>query len=73
MDELTLQAEEDAPHSLPYVFEEAIAMGCAACTTSVRGAIAEREAIDCASPSARGDCATPAALPISHGSISSLR
>ncbi len=62
MDDLTHQAAEGAPRSLPCVFEKALAMGCAACTTSVRGAIAEREAIRCTSPSARADCATLAAL-----------
>jgi hypothetical protein len=62
MDDLTRQAAEGAPQWLPCVFEKALAMGCATCTASVRGAIAEREAIGCASPSARADCATLAAL-----------
>lgn len=44
------------------VFEKALAAGCARCATSVRRALAEREAIGCASPTARTNCATLAAL-----------
>jgi hypothetical protein len=46
----------------PCVFEKAIAAGCAHCATSIRRALAEREAIGCASPTARTNCATLAAL-----------
>jgi hypothetical protein len=46
----------------PCVFEKALAAGCASCATSVRRALAEREAIGCASPTARTNCATLAAL-----------
>ena len=81
MDDLTHQAAEGAVHSLPCVFEKALAMGCAACTTSVRGAIAEREAIRCTSlrrvpiarrwrPSRVNDrrsrCVFPRAAPLPH-------
>jgi len=46
----------------PCVFEKAIAAGCACCATSIRRALAEREAIGCASPTAHTNCATLAAL-----------
>ena len=62
MDETAYRAARSAAVPLPCVFEKAIAAGCAACATSSRSALAEREAIGCASPTARTNCATLAAL-----------
>ena len=44
------------------VFESALVSRCAGCATSVRIALAEREAIGCASPAAHADCAAFATL-----------
>ncbi len=62
MDETAYRAARDKAVPLPCVFEKAIAAGCAECATSVRRALAEREAIGCALPIARTNCATLAAL-----------
>jgi len=44
------------------VFEAALLSRCAGCATSVRVALAEREAIGCASPAAHADCTAFASL-----------
>lgn len=62
MDERAYRDARGAAVPLPCVFEKALAAGCTRCATSVRRAIAERESIGCASPTARSDCATLAAL-----------
>lgn len=62
MDESAYRAARDNANPVPCVFEKALAAGCATCATSVRRALAEREAIGCASPPARANCATLAAL-----------
>lgn len=62
MDESAYHAARKTAVPLPCVFEKAIAAGCAACATSVRRALAEREVLGCASPTARTNCATLAAL-----------
>jgi len=62
LDEAAYRAARGAAVPLPCVFEKAIASGCARCATSLRRALAEREAIGCASPTARTNCATLAAL-----------
>jgi hypothetical protein len=62
VDESAYRDARGAAVPQPCVFEKAIACGCARCTTSVRRALAEREAIACASPTARTNCATLAAL-----------
>ena len=62
MDERAYRDARGAAVPLPCVFEKALAAGCAGCATSVRRALAEREAIGCASPTARTNCATLAAL-----------
>ena len=62
MDESAYRASRDLANPLPCVFEKALAAGCAACATSVRRALAEREVIGCKSPPARVNCATLAAL-----------
>ena len=62
MDETAYRAARGAAVPLACVFEKAIAAGCATCATSVRRALAEREAIGCTSPTARTNCATLADL-----------
>lgn len=62
MDETAYRAARGLAVPLACVFEKAIAAGCATCATSVRRALAEREAIGCTSPTARTNCATLAAL-----------
>lgn len=62
MDESAYREARGAAVPQPCVFEKAIAAGCAHCATSIRRALAEREAIGCASPTARTNCATLAAL-----------
>jgi hypothetical protein len=62
VDETAYRAARGAAVPLACVFEKAIAAGCATCATSVRRALAEREAIGCTSPTARTNCATLAAL-----------
>jgi len=62
VDETAYREVRGAAVPLPCVFEKALAAGCATCATSVRRALAEREAIGCASPIARTNCATLAAL-----------
>ena len=62
MDETAYRAARGAAVPLACVFKKAITAGCATCATSVRRALAEREAIGCASPTARTNCATLAAL-----------
>jgi hypothetical protein len=62
VDETAYRAARGAAVPLACVFEKAIAAGCATCATSVRRALAEREAIGCTSPTARTNCTTLAAL-----------
>jgi hypothetical protein len=62
MDEAAYRAARGAAVPLACVFEKALAAGCATCATSVRRALAEREAIGCTSPTARTNCTTLAAL-----------
>jgi hypothetical protein len=62
VDEHAYRDARGAAVPLPCVFEKALAAGCARCATSVRRALAEREAIGCASPTAHTNCATLAAL-----------
>jgi hypothetical protein len=62
MDETAYRAARESANPLPCVFEKALAAGCAACATSVRRSLAERETIGCASPPAHTNCATLAAL-----------
>ena len=62
MDENAYRDARGAAVPQPCVFEKALASGCAQCATSIRRALAEREAIGCASPTARTNCATLAAL-----------
>jgi len=62
MDEAAFRAARGDANPQPCVFEKALAAGCATCGTSVRRALAERETIGCASPPARANCATLAAL-----------
>jgi hypothetical protein len=62
VDETAYRAARGAAVPLACVFEKAIAAGCATCATSVRRALAEREAIGCTSPTARTNCDMLAAL-----------
>ena len=62
MDESAYRSAESAANPLRCVFEQALAAGCAACATSVRRSLAEREAIGCASPPAHANCELLAAL-----------
>jgi len=58
MDESVFRAVRDAANPQPCVFEKALQAGCAECELAVRHALAEREAVACASPVARTNCAT---------------
>lgn len=58
MDEAAFRAAASAANPQPCVFAKALLAGCADCGTSVRGALAERETVACASPVARTNCAT---------------
>jgi hypothetical protein len=58
MDESAYRAARAAAAPLPCVFEKALLAGCANCGMAIRRALAEREAMACASPIARGNCAT---------------
>ena len=49
---------QDGINRLPCVFEKALLAQCAVCELARRHAIAEREAIACASPLARSACGT---------------
>jgi hypothetical protein len=62
MDETAFRAARGAANPQPCVFEKALQAGCAACELAVRHALAEREALACASPVARTNCATLMAL-----------
>jgi hypothetical protein len=62
VDETAYRAARGATVPLACVFEKALAAGCATCATSVRRALAEREAIGCTSPTARTNCDMLAAL-----------
>jgi hypothetical protein len=62
MDESAYRAARASANPQPCVYEKALAAGCASCATSIRRALAERETIGCASPTARTNCATLAAL-----------
>ncbi|CAG1010261.1 hypothetical protein BURK1_03766 [Burkholderiales bacterium] len=62
VDEAAYRAARSASVPLPCVFGKALASGCAGCSTSVRRALAEREAIGCASPEAHAGCSRLAAL-----------
>ncbi len=62
MDESAFRAVRAAANPQPCVFEKALLAGCAECELSVRRALAEREALACASPVARSNCATLLAL-----------
>jgi hypothetical protein len=62
MDESAYREARDSAVPLPCVFEKALLAGCADCTMAIRRALAEREAMACASPVARGDCVTLQAI-----------
>jgi hypothetical protein len=62
MDESRFHAARRAIAGQPCVFEKALLAGCAGCGLAVRHALAEREAIACASPVARTNCETLHAL-----------
>ena len=62
VDETAYREARDASTPLPCVFARALLAGCAACATSVRRALAERETIGCTSPVAHTNCETFAAL-----------
>jgi hypothetical protein len=62
MDESAFRAARGAANPQPCIFERALQAGCAACELAVRHALAEREAVACASPVARTNCATLLAL-----------
>ena len=62
MDEDAYRQARAALQPVPCVFEKALATACAACSLSVRRALAERESIGCTSAPARDDCARFAAL-----------
>ena len=62
MDETAYRATRRAVNPLPCVFEKALLARCADCTLAVRHALAEREAVACASPVARTNCTTLLAL-----------
>ena len=62
MDESAYRAVRGSVNPSPCVFEKALLAGCIGCTVAVRRALAEREAIACASPVARTNCATLLAL-----------
>jgi len=62
VDETAYRVARGAAVPLACVFEKAIAASCATCATSVRRALAEREAIGCTSPTALTNCTTLAAL-----------
>ncbi|MGE5089623.1 MAG: hypothetical protein ACM3QY_10895 [Candidatus Levyibacteriota bacterium] len=62
MDEAAYRAARSAAAPQPCVFEKAMLARCAACELALRHALAEREAVGCASPTARINCATVAAL-----------
>jgi hypothetical protein len=57
VDESAYRAARAAAAPQPCVFEKALLAGCANCGMAIRRALAEREAIACASPIARGNCA----------------
>lgn len=58
MDESAFRAVRNATNPRPCVFEKALQAGCAECELAVPHALAEREAVACASPVARSNCAT---------------
>ncbi len=62
VDEAAFREARDASTPLPCIFAKAVLAGCAACATSARRALAERETIGCTSPVARANCETFAAL-----------
>jgi len=62
VDEAAFREARSASTPLPCVFAKALLAGCAACGTSVRRALAERETIGCASPVAHTNCETFLAL-----------
>jgi hypothetical protein len=62
MDESAYRAARGALNPSPCVFEKALLARCAGCSLAVNHALAEREAVRCASPVARTNCATLLAL-----------
>ncbi len=62
MDEAAWRATRDAVAPRACVFQRALLARCADCGLAVRHALAEREAIACASPVAQANCATFAAM-----------
>lgn len=62
VDEEAYGRARDASTPLACVFSKAILAGCASCSTSERHALAEREAVGCASPVAHVNCTTLAAM-----------
>jgi hypothetical protein len=62
MDESAYRAARGALNPSPCVFEKALLARCAGCSLAVHHALAEREAVRCASPVARTNCATLLAL-----------
>jgi len=62
VDQSTRESPKGVPYALPCVFQNALAAGCASCSTSVRQMFGEREEIGCGVPGAHADCAALAAL-----------
>jgi len=62
MDEAAFRAARAAANPLPCAFEKALLARCAECEHARGHALAEREAVACASPVARTNCETLVAL-----------
>lgn len=62
MDESAFRQARDAMTPRPCAFEKAMLAGACACSLAERRNIAEREAVACASPPAREECAVLCAL-----------
>lgn len=58
VDETAYRQARIAATPLACVFSKAILSGCAACATSARHALAERETVGCTSPVAHVNCST---------------
>lgn len=57
MDESAFRSARDAMTPQPCAFERAMLAGACACRLAARRNIAEREAVACSAPPARGECA----------------
>ena len=62
MDEPTFRHTRDSMSAHPCAFQNAMLAGACGCALAARRSIAEREAIDCASPPARDECEALRAL-----------